>query len=195
MKFNTKKCKHLCITNKRKRLETSCSLGTKRIPLSSEEKNLGVLISQNLSWHNHIMAKENAANKVLHLIKRTCGTCTQTHVLLKLYIHLVRPHAEFAFQVWLPHQQFLIDFIERVQRRATKLIIKDRPCRERLQELNLLSLASRRLFMDLVFLFKSMMGLYDLVLSYYRVSADSSTCKYNLRDSNYQFKIRYARTF
>ena len=140
------------------------------------------------------MAKVNTANKVLRLNKRTCGTCTQPHVLLKLYIHLVRPHVEFASQVWSPHQQFLIDVTERVQRRATKLIIKDRPYRERLQELNLLSLASRRLFMDLLFLFKSMMGLYDLDLFYYLVSADSSTCKYNLRQTNYQFKIRYART-
>ena len=45
-----------------------------------------------------------------------------------------------------------------VQRRATKLIIKDRPYGERLQEPNLLSLASRRLFMELVFLFKCTMG-------------------------------------
>ena len=48
--------------------------------------------------------------------------------------------------------------------------------------------------MDLVFLFKCMMGLYDSDLSHYLVSADSSTCKYNLRHTNYQFKIRYART-
>ena len=143
MKFNTKKCKHLCITNERKRLETSYSLGTERIPLSSEEKDLGVLITHSLSWHNHIMAKLNTANKVLRLIKRTCGTCTQPHVLLKLYIHLVRPHVEFASQVWSPYQQFLIDLIERVQRRATKLIIKDRPYRERLQELNIHSMKNQ----------------------------------------------------
>ena len=48
--------------------------------------------------------------------------------------------------------------------------------------------------MDLVFFFKCMMGLYVLDLSYYLVSADSSACKYNLRHTNYQFKIRYART-
>ena len=51
-----------------------------------------------------------------------------------------------------------------VQRRATKLIIKARPYGERLQEPNLLSLASRRLFMDSAFLFKCMMGLHDLDL-------------------------------
>ena len=46
--------------------------------------------------------------------------------------------------------------------------------------------------MDLGFLPKCMMGLYDLNLSYYLVSADSSN--YNLRHANYQFKIRYAGT-
>ena len=51
-----------------------------------------------------------------------------------------------------------------VQWRATKLIIKDRPYGERLQEPNLLSLASRRLFMDSAFLFKCMIGLHDLDL-------------------------------
>ena len=39
-----------------------------------------------------------------------------------------------------------------------------------------------------------LMGLYDLDLSYYLVSTDSSTWKYNLRHTIYQFKIRYART-
>ena len=45
--------------------------------------------------------------------------------------------------------------------------------------------------MDLVFLFKCMMGLYDLDLSNYLVTADSSA-KYNHRHANYLFKIRYA---
>ena len=46
--------------------------------------------------------------------------------------------------------------------------------------------------MDLVFLFKCMMALYDLDLSNYLVTADRS--KYNLRRADYLFKIRYART-
>ena len=76
-----------------------------------------------------------------------------------------------------------------VQRRATKLIIKDRPYGERLQEPNLLSLASRRLFMDSAFLFKCMMGLtWFGSLSYYLVTADNYN--YNLRHANYQFKTR-----
>lgn len=88
MKFDTKKCKHLCITNKRNRLEITNNLGIERIPLSREEKDVGggqELISHNLSKHNHIMAKVDIANKVLRLIKRICRTCNQPHVQLKLY--------------------------------------------------------------------------------------------------------------
>ena len=67
---DTKKCKHLCVTNKKNRLETSYSLSTERIPMSKEEKDLGVLMSHNPSWHNDIMAKVSIAmNKVLRLIK------------------------------------------------------------------------------------------------------------------------------
>ena len=67
------------------------------MPLSTEEKDLGLLISHKLSRHKNIMAKVNTAKKkVLRLIKRACGTRAQPQALLKLYIHLVRPHIEFA---------------------------------------------------------------------------------------------------
>jgi len=46
--------------------------------------------------------------------------------------------------------------------------------------------------MNLVFLFKCMMALYELDLSYYLMTADNS--KHNLRHAYHQFKIRYART-
>ena len=72
---------------------------------------------------------------------------------------------------------------------------QSRPYGERLQELNLsvnlLSLSSVRLFMDVVFLFKCIIGLYDVDVSTYLVTADCSG--YNRGHANYQFKIRYAR--
>ena len=77
-----------------------------------------------LAWHNHIITKLNSANKILRLIKRTCGNWTQSAVILKLYIHLVRPHLEYACEIWSPYQAFLQDMIESVQRRATRLMIK-----------------------------------------------------------------------
>lgn len=78
------------------------------------------MLHHTLAWHDHIFTKVNSANKILRLIKPTCGNQTQSAVIRKLYIHLVRPHLEYACEIWARHQAFLQDMIESVQRRATR---------------------------------------------------------------------------
>ena len=85
---------------------------------------------------------------MLGIIKRTCGRRPIPDVFLKLCIHPVRPHLEYACEVWSPHQAYLVDILEGVQRRATKIIIKHKPYGKRLKDLKLLSLASRRKYFD-----------------------------------------------
>ena len=111
-----------------------------------------------------------------------------------LYIHLVRPHLEFASEVWSPHQIFLKDMLEAVQRRATRLMVKNKPYKERLQELNLLSLTSRREYLDLVFLYKCMHNYVDSELPNYLELYDLSKCAYQLRNKKLTFKSISART-
>ena len=41
-----------------------------------------------------------------------------------LYLALVRPHLEHATQIWAPQSIELIVKLERIQRRATKFILK-----------------------------------------------------------------------
>ena len=154
MNFNPIKCKHLCITKKRNPVCATYHLGTDVLTPSQEEKDLGMIMSHNLSWRDHIMLKVNIANQMLRIIKRTCGRRPKSDVFLKLYIHLVRPHLEYACEVWSPHQAYLVDILGEVQRRATKVIIKHKPYGERLKDLKLLFLVSRRKYFDLIFLFK-----------------------------------------
>ena len=99
------------------------------------------------------MVKVNIANRMLGIIKRTCGRRPISDVFLKLYIHLVRLHLEYACEVWSPHQAYLVDILDGVQRRATKVIIKHKPYGERLKDLKLLSLVSRRKVLRLNFSF------------------------------------------
>jgi len=64
-----------------------------------------------------------------------------------LYKSFVRPHMEFAIQVWSPYLKSDIECLERVKRRATKLVKEFRKMsyEDILSKLKLTSLADRRL--------------------------------------------------
>ena len=81
---------------------------------------------------------------MLGLIKRTCKGLDDPKTLRTLYCSLVRSNLEYCSVVWSPYTKRNTDKLERVQRRATKLILKsDNPYDIRLKKLNLMSLAIR----------------------------------------------------
>ena len=112
--FNGSKCKHLSISKKKKPTNSSYQLGNNIIAMTRCEKDLGILVNNKLSWHDHIVNKVNTANEVLRLIRRSCGSCVIADVIKKLYVHLVRPHLDYASQVWSPHQAYLSDMVIRL---------------------------------------------------------------------------------
>ena len=64
-------------------------------------KALGITISYDLLWSDHIHNVVNKANRVLGVIKRVLGSKSITEFSL-LYKSLVRPILEYAAPVWCP---------------------------------------------------------------------------------------------
>jgi hypothetical protein len=80
--------------------------------------------------------------------------------ILRLYKSLVRPQLEYCIQVWNPYLKQDIEKLEKVQRRATKMIwgYKDLSYEERLKRCGLTTLEKRRNRGDLIEAYKIITG-------------------------------------
>ena len=125
---------------------------------SSEAKDLGVIISHDLKSHNHIEYIVKKASRVSNLILRSFSS-RRTDILLKAFLVYARPLLEYATPAWNPYLLGDIRKIEKVQRRFTKRIVKDKNMsyENRLHLLNIESLELRRLYFDLSLAFSIIM--------------------------------------
>ena len=105
---------------------------------------------------------------VLGCIKRGV-TSSWRKGIVPLCSALVRPHLGHCIQVWGPQHEKDVDLLERVQRRATKMIegLEHLSHEERLRELGMFSLKKRSLWGDLTAAFQY------LKVTYKKMESDS----------------------
>jgi hypothetical protein len=96
-------------------------------PFNKFIKYLGITISNNFSWNNHINNIEASANQAQGMLRRNIKKAPQ-HTKAMAVNTLIRPKVEYSSAVWDPYTKENIDKIERVQRRAARYVYNNYYC-------------------------------------------------------------------
>ena len=133
-------------------------MGDQKLLFTNMEKDLGVLISDDLEWNSHVNSAVNKVNQKLWQIKHVFKFMDEKMMKL-LFVSLVRPHLEYAASIWNPYWQNDKDKLEKVQQRATRVEnLRGYSYEERPQKLGILSVENRRRRGDLIQMFKYFKG-------------------------------------
>ncbi|CAM5136637.1 unnamed protein product, partial [Eretmochelys imbricata] len=120
MRFKKDKCRVLHLGQKN---PMQCyRLGTNWLSGSSAEMDLGITVDEKMDMGQQRAFVVKKANGILGCISRSIASRSR-EVIIPLYSALVRPHLEYCVQFWAPpYYRKEVDKLERVQKRAMKMI-------------------------------------------------------------------------
>ena len=88
-------------------------------------KYLGVWLTSTLNWSIQVSEVCSRARRQIGFIYRKFYGHVNSSTLLQLYLTYICPLLEYAAPVWDPHHQGLINSLERVQKFALTLCLRD----------------------------------------------------------------------
>jgi len=184
--FNVDKCKVMHV-GKRSKLTHEytmlCSDGSRRrLEVIKVERDLGVMVSDDLKVRAQVEAAAARANSELGRLKKAFHS-RGCFLWRTLYLTYIRPHLEYAVQTWAPDLKGDIDLLQKVQDRVTKIItcFKGMSEESRSEALGLTSLQTRRERCDLLEQFKIDHELVDVEFFVPRIRYST---EYNFRDTH-----------
>ena len=156
LSLNSSKCVALRFTNKSPPELSPYSVENTNLEFALSHRDLGIIVSHNLTWSNHFKVICSKAYSALALIRRTLSNHSAVSTKKQLYLSLVRSQFSYCSQIWRPHLACDIKRLEQVQRRATKFILNDYSSsyKARLVHLQLLPLMHWFEFLDIMFRIK-----------------------------------------
>ena len=194
MHFNVAMCKCMLITRKRNVSCPTLKLKGADLEQVTKYKYIGVTISSNLSWSPHIEQICASARRVVGLIYRNFAKNINNPMTIShLYVSLVRPHLEYASQVWDPHLLKDICKLENVQKFALRMCSGQyHESYEKLRDIfHIPSLSNRRCYLSLCTFFNIAKGHIYLPPSSIFLSPRTQ----NLRNNHpYTFRVPFTHT-
>ena len=156
--LNRDKCKYMIVSRRKTVSTPSSPLLLEGHSLEQVEmfKYLGVLLSHDLSWGEHVQSICSKARKILGLLYRRSYNNAPGSALLQLYISLVRPHLDYASAIWSPYLTKDKTELENIQKFACRMAtgLWDSSYQDLLELVDLPSLECRRLETRLSLLYK-----------------------------------------
>ena len=162
MEFHPDKCEIVSISRKRSPIHHPYKLHGQHVDCS---KYLGVKITKDLRWNNHVEYITAKATKSLNFLRRNIRI-GNSKIKSIAYQTLVRPQLEYCQTVWDPYTEEMKNKLEVVQRRAARFALSDySPTSSVTGMLNKLqweSLESRRKIARLVMFYKIKNNLVEI---------------------------------
>ncbi|CAH2001397.1 unnamed protein product [Acanthoscelides obtectus] len=121
VQFDASKTQYCSLTNKKQPSAHPISMDGRVMPKSHTFRLVGVQITEDLIWHEHISSIAAAAGKNLGYLFRA-KKYFSPHDLLTLYKAQIRPSLEYCSQVWGAAAPTTLFMLDAVQRRAIRLI-------------------------------------------------------------------------
>ena len=160
MQFNASKCKVLHIGKKNQCF--SYTMGGHApagmvLQRTVEEKDVGVLIQENLKPSAQCAKAAKKANQVLGQMSRGLHFRDRS-TWIRLYQQYCRPHLEYCIQAWSPWTKADQELLESVQERAVRMCsgLQGRTYSDRLREVGLTTLVERRRRGDMIQVWKTL---------------------------------------
>ena len=178
MSFHPEKCSILSISRSTSPSLYRYKLKGHELERTKSSKYLGVTISSDLSWGDHIHNISKKANSVLGFLRRNLKT-NNIEVKERAYNSLVRPHLEYCCSVWNPWVGGQIKQLEMVQRRAARYVLNRHhntsSVTSMLDQLGWVPLETRRRNCQLSLFYKIVNNHVDISASDYLTPAYSRT--------------------
>ena len=192
MKFNVAKCHSMRVTRHlpENQKQFEYSLHQQILEQVQSAKYLGITITDNLNWGQHVSEISCKATKTMGFLRRNLALAPR-HTKEVAYKTLVPPQLKYAAPIWNPYHETQIAQVEKVQRTAARWTCRRWRNRssvsDMLDELEWPSLEARREQSSLTFFYKIHSGTVSLDKDKYL------TLALNLRRTRAFHKSQYTK--